>query len=280
MSIDNFINTLRVLAEGESQPSDTALLPTDQFNNRGVVIDSLVDIIELCEEQPELLYDILRWLIIIDTRIEYRFDPELVGTFEGDNEFTKLISQTYTELNATFSISQNDMAVGIAEGSTAFSYSGLAATLIQAIESDYSGGQEVTDRLRELINFHKFFCATNPSALTIWWADAVADVYNTTVELEDAAEMYDHTEDSVKDAVLQWYVANIPNINEFWDHYASVVQNFGPTNPITVLYEQTVVEMENVHNLAAGRSAVCRPAEVLQKQITTVEELFIDLLVD
>lgn len=280
MSIDNFINTLRVLAEGESQPSDTALLPTDQFNSRGEVIDSLVDIIELCEEQPELLYDILRWLITIDTRIAYRFDPELVGTFEGDNEFTKLISQTYTELNATFSISQNDMAVGIAEGSTALSYSGLAGTLIQAIESDYSGSQEVADRLRELIEFHKFFCATNPSALTIWWADAVADVYNTTVELEDAAEMYDHTEDSVKDAVLQWYVANIPNINEFWDHYASVVQNFGPTNPITVLYEQTVVEMENVHNLAAGRSAVCHPAEVLQKQITTVEELFIDLLVD
>ena len=39
MSIDNFINTLRVLAEGESQVDDPKLLPTDLFNNRTDVID-------------------------------------------------------------------------------------------------------------------------------------------------------------------------------------------------------------------------------------------------
>jgi hypothetical protein len=93
--------------------------------------------------------------------------------------------------------------------------------------------------------------------------------------------MYDFTEDSVKDAVRNWYVENIPNVHRYWDNCSSVIQNVGPNNLITVLYEETQREMESLHNLASERAfMVDQPAEILLKKITTVEELFIDLLIE
>ena len=284
MSIDNFINTLRVLAEGESQVDDPKLLPTDLFNNRTDVIDSLVDILNAVDNgdiNEETIYDIFRYLITIDVRIGYRFDPEAVGEFTNDNQLMSAIGETYIQLNSIFSITQSELATALTEGTVSQEYSGITGAFIQAFESNYSDNLDLLEYLHALIRFHKEFCVGNPNGLSVWWADAIADVYNSRTELEDSAEMYDFTEDSVKDAVRNWYVENIPNIHRYWDNCSSVIQNVGPNNLITVLYEETQREMESLHNLASERAfMVDQPAEILLKKITTVEELFIDLLIE
>ena len=284
MSIDNFINTLRVLAEGESQVDDPKLLPTDLFNNRTDVIDSLVDILNAVDNDDineETIYDIFRYLITIDVRIGYRFDPEAVGEFTNDNQLMSAIGETYIQLNSIFSITQSELATALTEGTVSQEYSGITGAFIQAFESNYSDNLDLLEYLHALIRFHKEFCVGNPNGLSVWWADAIADVYNSRTELEDSAEMYDFTEDSVKDAVRNWYVENIPNVHHYWDNCSSVIQNVGPNNLITVLYEETQREMESLHNLASERAfMVDQPAEILLKKITTVEELFIDLLIE
>jgi hypothetical protein len=284
MSIDNFINTLRVLAEGESQVDDPKLLPTDLFNNRTDVIDSLVDILNAVDNgdiNEETIYDIFRYLITIDVRIGYRFDPEAVGEFTNDNQLMSAIGETYIQLNSIFSITQSELATALTEGTVSQEYSGITGAFIQAFESNYSDNLDLLEYLHALIRFHKEFCVGNPNGLSVWWADAIADVYNSRTELEDSAEMYDFTEDSVKDAVRNWYVENIPNVHRYWDNCSSVIQNVGPNNLITVLYEETQREMESLHNLASERAfMVDQPAEILLKKITTVEELFIDLLIE
>ena len=284
MSIDNFINTLRVLAEGESQVDDPKLLPTDLFNNRTDVIDSLVDILNAVDNgdiNEETIYDIFRYLITIDVRIGYRFDPEAVGEFTNDNQLMSAIGETYIQLNSIFSITQSELATALTEGTVSQEYSGITGAFIQAFESNYSDNLDLLEYLHALIRFHKEFCIGNPNGLSVWWADAIADVYNSRTELEDSAEMYDFTEDSVKDAVRNWYVENIPNVHRYWDNCSSVIQNVGPNNLITVLYEETQREMESLHNLASERAfMVDQPAEILLKKITTVEELFIDLLIE
>ena len=284
MSIDNFINTLRVLAEGESQVDDPKLLPTDLFNNRTDVIDSLVDILNAVDNgdiNEETIYDIFRYLITIDVRIGYRFDPEAVGEFTNDNQLMSAIGETYIQLNSIFSITQSELATALTEGTVSQEYSGITGAFIQAFESNYSDNLDLLEYLHALIRFHKEFCVSNPNGLSVWWADAIADVYNSRTELEDSAEMYDFTEDSVKDAVRNWYVENIPNVHRYWDNCSSVIQNVGPNNLITVLYEETQREMESLHNLASERAfMVDQPAEILLKKITTVEELFIDLLIE
>ena len=284
MSIDNFINTLRVLAEGESQVDDPKLLPTDLFNNRTDVINSLVDILNAVDNgdiNEETIYDIFRYLITIDVRIGYRFDPEAVGEFTNDNQLMSAIGETYIQLNSIFSITQSELATALTEGTVSQEYSGITGALIQAFESNYSDNLDLLEYLHALIRFHKEFCVGNPNGLSVWWADAIADVYNSRTELEDSAEMYDFTEDSVKDAVRNWYVENIPNVHRYWDNCSSVIQNVGPNNLITVLYEETQREMESLHNLASERAfMVDQPAEILLKKITTVEELFIDLLIE
>lgn len=284
MSIDNFINTLRVLAEGESQVDDPKLLPTDLFNNRTDVIDSLVDILNAVDNDDineETIYDIFRYLITIDVRIGYRFDPEAVGEFTNDNQLMSAIGETYIQLNSIFSITQSELATALTEGTVSQEYSGITGAFIQAFESNYSDNLDLLEYLHALIRFHKEFCVGNPNGLSVWWADAIADVYNSRTELEDSAEMYDFTEDSVKDAVRNWYVENIPNVHRYWDNCSSVIQNVGPNNLITVLYEETQREMESLHNLASERAfMVDQPAEILLKKITTVEELFIDLLIE
>ena len=284
MSIDNFINTLRVLAEGESQVDDPKLLPTDLFNNRTDVIDSLVDILNAVDNgdiNEETIYDIFRYLITIDVRIGYRFDPEAVGEFTNDNQLMSAIGETYIQLNSIFSITQSELATALTEGTVSQEYSGITGAFIQAFESNYSDNLDLLQYLHALIRFHKEFCVGNPNGLSVWWADAIADVYNSRTELEDSAEMYDFTEDSVKDAVRNWYVENIPNVHRYWDNCSSVIQNVGPNNLITVLYEETQREMESLHNLASERAfMVDQPAEILLKKITTVEELFIDLLIE
>lgn len=284
MSIDNFINTLRVLAEGESQEADPKLLPTDLFNNRTDVIDSLVDILNAVDNgdiNEETIYDIFRYLITIDVRIGYRFDPEAVGEFTNDNQLMSAIGETYIQLNSIFSITQSELATALTEGTVSQEYSGITGAFIQAFESNYSDNLDLLEYLHALIRFHKEFCVGNPNGLSVWWADAIADVYNSRTELEDSAEMYDFTEDSVKDAVRNWYVENIPNVHRYWDNCSSVIQNVGPNNLITVLYEETQREMESLHNLASERAfMVDQPAEILLKKITTVEELFIDLLIE
>lgn len=284
MSIDNFINTLRVLAEGESQVDDPKLLPTDLFNNRTDVIDSLVDILNAVDNgdiNEETIYDIFRHLITIDVRIGYRFDPEAVGEFTNDNQLMSAIGETYIQLNSIFSITQSELATALTEGTVSQEYSGITGAFIQAFESNYSDNLDLLEYLHALIRFHKEFCVGNPNGLSVWWADAIADVYNSRTELEDSAEMYDFTEDSVKDAVRNWYVENIPNVHRYWDNCSSVIQNVGPNNLITVLYEETQREMESLHNLASERAfMVDQPAEILLKKITTVEELFIDLLIE
>lgn len=284
MSIDNFINTLRVLAEGESQVDDPKLLPTDLFNNRTDVINSLVDILNAVDNgdiNEETIYDIFRYLITIDVRIGYRFDPEAVGEFTNDNQLMSAIGETYIQLNSIFSITQSELATALTEGTVSQEYSGITGAFIQAFESNYSDNLDLLEYLHALIRFHKEFCVGNPNGLSVWWADAIADVYNSRTELEDSAEMYDFTEDSVKDAVRNWYVENIPNVHRYWDNCSSVIQNVGPNNLITVLYEETQREMESLHNLASERAfMVDQPAEILLKKITTVEELFIDLLIE
>ena len=284
MSIDNFINTLRVLADGESQEADPKLLPTDLFNNRTDVIDSLVDILNAVDNgdiNEETIYDIFRYLITIDVRIGYRFDPEAVGEFTNDNQLMSAIGETYIQLNSIFSITQSELATALTEGTVSQEYSGITGAFIQAFESNYSDNLDLLEYLHALIRFHKEFCVGNPNGLSVWWADAIADVYNSRTELEDSAEMYDFTEDSVKDAVRNWYVENIPNVHRYWDNCSSVIQNVGPNNLITVLYEETQREMESLHNLASERAfMVDQPAEILLKKITTVEELFIDLLIE
>lgn len=284
MSIDNFINTLRVLAEGESQVDDPKLLPTDLFNNRTDVINSLVDILNAVDNgdiNEETIYDIFRYLITIDVRIGYRFDPEAVGEFTNDNQLMSAICETYIQLNSIFSITQSELATALTEGTVSQEYSGITGAFIQAFESNYSDNLDLLEYLHALIRFHKEFCVGNPNGLSVWWADAIADVYNSRTELEDSAEMYDFTEDSVKDAVRNWYVENIPNVHRYWDNCSSVIQNVGPNNLITVLYEETQREMESLHNLASERAfMVDQPAEILLKKITTVEELFIDLLIE
>ena len=284
MSIDNFINTLRVLAEGESQVDDPKLLPTDLFNNRTDVIDSLVDILNAVDNgdiNEEAIYDVFRYLITIDVRIGYRFDPEAVGEFTNDNQLMSAIGETYIQLNSIFSITQSELATALTEGTVSQEYSGITGAFIQAFESNYSDNLDLLEYLHALIRFHKEFCVGNPNGLSVWWADAIADVYNSRTELEDSAEMYDFTEDSVKDAVRNWYVENIPNVHRYWDNCSSVIQNVGPNNLITVLYEETQREMESLHNLASERAfMVDQPAEILLKKITTVEELFIDLLIE
>ena len=284
MSIDNFINTLRVLAEGESQVDDPKLLPTDLFNNRTDVIDSLVDILNAVDNgdiNEETIYDIFRYLITIDVRIGYRFDPEAVGEFTNDNQLMSAFGETYIQLNSIFSITQSELATALTEGTVSQEYSGITGAFIQAFESNYSDNLDLLEYLHALIRFHKEFCVGNPNGLSVWWADAIADVYNSRTELEDSAEMYDFTEDSVKDAVRNWYVENIPNVHRYWDNCSSVIQNVGPNNLITVLYEETQREMESLHNLASERAfMVDQPAEILLKKITTVEELFIDLLIE
>ncbi len=284
MSIDNFINTLRVLAEGESQVDDPKLLPTDLFNNRTDVINSLVDILNAVDNgdiNEETIYDIFRYLITIDVRIGYRFDPEAVGEFINDNQLMSAIGETYIQLNSIFSITQSELATALTEGTVSQEYSGITGAFIQAFESNYSDNLDLLEYLHALIRFHKEFCVGNPNGLSVWWADAIADVYNSRTELEDSAEMYDFTEDSVKDAVRNWYVENIPNVHRYWDNCSSVIQNVGPNNLITVLYEETQREMESLHNLASERAfMVDQPAEILLKKITTVEELFIDLLIE
>ena len=284
MSIDNFINTLRVLAEGESQVDDPKLLPTDLFNNRTDVINSLVDILNAVDNgdiNEETIYDIFRYLITIDVRIGYRFDPEAVGEFTNDNQLMSAIGETYIQLNSIFSITQSELATALTEGTVSQEYSGITGAFIQAFESNYSDNLDLLEYLHALIRFHKEFCVGNPNGLSVWWADAIADVYNSRTELEDSAEMYDFTEDSVKDAVRNWYVENIPNVHRYWDNCSSVIQNVGPNNLITVLYEKTQREMESLHNLASERAfMVDQPAEILLKKITTVEELFIDLLIE
>ena len=284
MSIDNFINTLRVLAEGESQVDDPKLLPTDLFNNRTDVIDSLVDILNAVDNgdiNEETIYDIFRYLITIDVRIGYRFDPEAVGEFTNDNQLMSAIGETYIQLNSIFSITQSELATALTEGTVSQEYSGITGAFIQAFESNYSDNLDLLEYLHALIRFHKEFCVGNPNGLSVWWADAIADVYNSRTELEDSAEMYDFTEDSVKDAVRNLYVENIPNVHRYWDNCSSVIQNVGPNNLITVLYEETQREMESLHNLASERAfMVDQPAEILLKKITTVEELFIDLLIE
>lgn len=284
MSLDKFINTLRVLAEGESQVDDPSLLPTALLNNRSEVIDSLSEVITQVDGDTisaETIYDIFRYLIVIDTRIGYRFDPEAIGTFTGDDQFMSAIGETYIQLNSIFSISQSELAIALTEGTASQEYSGITGAFIQAFESAYSDNHDLLHYLRVLISFHKEFCIGNPNGLSVWWADAIADVYNSRTELEDSAEMYDFSEDSVKEAVRNWYVENIPNIHKFWDNYSSVIQNVGPNNLITVLYEETQIEMNRLHDLASERPyMVDQPAEVLMKKITTVEELFIDLLVE
>ena len=284
MSIDNFINTLRVLAEGESQVDDPKLLPTDLFNNRTDVINSLVDILNAVDNgdiNEETIYDIFRYLITIDVRIGYRFDPEAVGEFTNDNQLMSAIGETYIQLNSIFSITQSELATALTEGTVSQEYSGITGAFIQAFESNYSDNLDLLEYLHALIRFHKEFCVSNPNGLSVWWADAIADVYNSRTELEDSAEMYDFTEDSVKDAVRNWYVENIPNVHRYWDNCSSVIQNVGPNNLITVLYEETQREMESLHNLASERAfMVDQPAEILLKKITTVEELFIDLLIE
>lgn len=284
MPIDNFINTLRVLAEGESQVDDPKLLPTDLFNNRTDVIDSLVDILNAVDNgdiNEETIYDIFRYLITIDVRIGYRFDPEAVGEFTNDNQLMSAIGETYIQLNSIFSITQSELATALTEGTVSQEYSGITGAFIQAFESNYSDNLDLLEYLHALIRFHKEFCVGNPNGLSVWWADAIADVYNSRTELEDSAEMYDFTEDSVKDAVRNWYVENIPNVHRYWDNCSSVIQNVGPNNLITVLYEETQREMESLHNLASERAfMVDQPAEILLKKITTVEELFIDLLIE
>ncbi len=284
MSIDNFINTLRVLAEGESQVDDPKLLPTDLLNNRTDVIDSLVDILNAVDNgdiNEETIYDIFRYLITIDVRIGYRFDPEAVGEFTNDNQLMSAIGETYIQLNSIFSITQSELATALTEGTVSQEYSGITGAFIQAFESNYSDNLDLLEYLHALIRFHKEFCVGNPNGLSVWWADAIADVYNSRTELEDSAEMYDFTEDSVKDAVRNWYVENIPNVHRYWDNCSSVIQNVGPNNLITVLYEETQREMESLHNLASERAfMVDQPAEILLKKITTVEELFIDLLIE
>ena len=284
MSIDNFINTLRVLAEGESQVDDPKLLPTDLFNNRTDVIDSLVDILNAVDNgdiNEETIYDIFRYLITINIRIGYRFDPEAVGEFTNDNQLMSAIDETYIQLNSIFSITQSELVTALTEGTVSQEYSGITGAFIQAFESNYSDNLDLLEYLHALIRFHKEFCVGNPNGLSVWWADAIADVYNSRTELEDSAEMYDFTEDSVKDAVRNWYVENIPNVHRYWDNCSSVIQNVGPNNLITVLYEETQREMESLHNLASERAfMVDQPAEILLKKITTVEELFIDLLIE
>ena len=246
MSIDNFINTLRVLAEGESQVDDPKLLPTDLFNNRTDVIDSLVDILNAVDNgdiNEETIYDIFRYLITIDVRIGYRFDPEAVGEFTNDNQLMSAIGETYIQLNSIFSITQSELATALTEGTVSQEYSGITGAFIQAFESNYSDNLDLLEYLHALIRFHKEFCVGNPNGLSVWWADAIADVYNSRTELEDSAEMYDFTEDSVKDAVRNWYVENIPNVHRYWDNCSSVILSISLPKRISLPFNPTILQM-------------------------------------
>lgn len=278
-NLQNLINTLRVLAEGESREEDPKLFPSSLFDSRGEIIDGIYDIIEqwkLGAIDDSLINDIVRWIIVTDTRIATRFNPDLIN--ESTEEGVNNIARLYGQLNTILTISQSEQAVQLVEGTIHEAYVGLSGTFIQALESDEDEG---AIWIRKLLELNKKFCETNPNNFTVWWLDALVELYQSEVEINETSMNYDFTEDTVKDAIRAWYVENITTLHAFWEAYAYVTQNFGPNSLAAVLYEAQVGEMIATSSLIDDcPNVVDIPSTVLEKNITTIEELFLNLLVE
>lgn len=274
------LNTLRVIAEGETMEEDKSLLPTDLFDFPETFNDVVSDMLQGSATTEEIR-DLIKYAVIIDTNIRYRYNPEEVAKLENESginpsEFAKV----YDLIDSNFKVSEGQAVAGILEGTSSYILCGLAGVIRRNYSELYDDGS--TTAFYNLIALHANLSASNPSSTECWWLETLFTMYGNDESIESIEDTFFTDEETVNHAIELWYISFVQPLQNFWDNIANVTNEYNPSHLVSFLYsdvENTLADLYEV-GLPKAESGYISPISSISvsKSVTNVEQMMFALL--
>ncbi len=197
-------DTLRVLVEGPDTKEDQELIPSVLFSTRESFNDAVVELLE--KANIENIFDFLKYTICIDTSIRHRLDEDSGGYIDGaliqPDDYLSLLNT----IDSTFGVTEETFGINVISGTQHKNpnFAGLSGAFLQIVQESF--GDDQYDVFKGFVEANLLACATNPSASSIWWLDALKEIYSYERSSEDDS-WFNPEEDVDQNKVIQiWYL--------------------------------------------------------------------------
>ncbi len=274
------LNTLRVIAEGETLVDDKDLLPTTLFDHPETFNDVVVDMLQ-GSGTPEEIRDLIKYAITVDTNIRYRYNPDEVAQLsDGDGIPPSAFAQVYDIIDRNFNVSEGQAVAGVMDGTVSYVMCGLAGVIRRNYKELYE--DDSVAAFYNYIALHASLSRTNPSSLECWWLDTLFGIYSQTDKIESIEDTFFTDAEAVNIAIENWYCEFVRPLQQFWDDAALVANEYNPNHLISYLYDDLQKTFEDLYEtgIAKVESGFVSPISSIsvQKNVTNVEQMMFALL--
>lgn len=274
------MNTLRIMAEGESLVDDKDLLPTDLFDHPSTFNDVVSDMMQGAATAAEL-QDLIKYAIIIDTNIRYRYNPEEVAQLQdGDGIPPSEFAKVYDVIDRNFSVSEGQAVQNVTDGVASYVMCGLAGVIRRNYKELYDDGS--TQLFFNFIALHATLSRLNPSSTECWWLDTLFSIYNQTDKIENLEDTFFTDTESVNGILEYWFIEFVRPLQLFWDNLSQAVNEYNPGHLICFLYEDLQKTLNDLYETGINKaeSGFISPISSIsvRKDVTNVEQMMFQLL--
>lgn len=274
------LNILRVIAEGETNEEDRNLLPTDLFDNPESFNEFVTDMLQGSGTNEEIC-DMIRYCIIIDTNIRYRFNAELVDTLEdGEGIPPSAFAKIYNQIDLSFNVSEGQAVASALDGASSFITCGLTGVIRRNYKELYQDNSAVF--FYNLIALHSDLSRYNPSSTECWWLDTLFEMYSNDDSIESMEDTFFTDEEPLSEAIELWFIKFVRPLHLFWENAAQVVDEYNPNHLISFLYEDLIKDLDSLYNAGIAKvdAGFVSPISSisLTKQVTNIEQMLFELL--
>lgn len=274
------LNTLRIIAEGDTLVEDKDLLPTTLFDYPETFNDVVSDMLQGSATHEEVA-DLIKYAVIIDTNIRYRYNPEEVAQLaDGDGIPPSVFAQVYDQIDNCFKVSDGQAVAGVMDGSASYIMCGLAGVIRRNYKELYPSPS--VPLFFNLIALHASLSSTNPSSTECWWLDTLFSIYSQDEKIENLEDTFFTDSETVNSAIEAWYVKCVQPIQLFWDDINQVENDYAPHHLLSFLYFDLEKTLSDLHDLglAKSESGFISPISSISinKPVTNVEQMMFALL--